>query len=373
MRLSEFTNNRDNNFNLIRMTAAYAVLIQHGLALAIGKSVVVPLRSTLGMSLGSIAVDVFFIVSGYLVTVSISTRISIIDFAVARVLRIFPGLLVMLLVTVLGLGLFFTTLSWHSYLTDARTISYFLKCLTLIGGVEYQLPGVFNGNPYTNAVNGSLWTMPYELGMYLVLAFAWAAASMASKTRMTAFRITVTTGTIISGLLLIFNSQNKVDNPEVLLRLFFMFFAGATFAANRERIVLSNIIFYIAATSLILAALIDKHLFSIVYTITISYIVIFIAYLPSGVLKNYNRLGDYSYGIYIYAFPVQQAIAALIPGISASLMIVSSSLLTLLLAALSWHHIEKGALSLKAHYVNRTKKFLTGVLTNIPGKAKDVP
>ncbi len=103
MRLSNFTDGRDNNFSLIRIIAAFAVLITHSFALAIGTGEAEPFQKFLGMTMGTIAVDIFFITSGFLVTSSLLTRQSVIEFVWARVLRIYPALLVMLCLTVFGL------------------------------------------------------------------------------------------------------------------------------------------------------------------------------------------------------------------------------------------------------------------------------
>jgi peptidoglycan/LPS O-acetylase OafA/YrhL len=81
------------------------------------------------------------------------------------------------------------------------------------------------------------------------------------------------------------------------------------------------------------------------------------AYVPSGQIRNYNRLGDYSYGLYIWAFPVQQSIAALIPGVSVAYMIVISATVSIILAVISWHLVERRALNLKAHYVGHTRRW----------------
>src|SRR6186997_3455935 len=133
MKLSNFTQGRDNNFNLIRIVAALAVLINHSFVLSAGTGDAEPLQG-LGMSLGMIAVDVFFITSGFLVTASLLTRQSAIEFIWARVLRIYPALLLMLLLTVFGLGIFFTQLPVPSYLANSLVYTYFLKCSTLITG-----------------------------------------------------------------------------------------------------------------------------------------------------------------------------------------------------------------------------------------------
>jgi len=85
-----------------------------------------------------------------------------------------------------------------------------------------------------------------------------------------------------------------------------------------------------------------------VYPPTIAYIVLWLAYVPGGWLRAYNRVGDYSYGVYIYAFPVQQALIASFPDMGAMGVFLSATAITLPLAIASWHYIEKPALARKA-------------------------
>lgn len=363
MKLSDFTHDRNNNFNIIRILAAYAVLVSHSFPLAMGKEAVDPFHHLLGMTLGTIAVDIFFLVSGFLVTASLLTRQSTVEFVWARVLRIFPALFVMLLLTVFGLGLFFTTDTWSSYLTDPKIYRYFRKCLILIGGVTYDLPGVFEGNPYKNAVNGSLWTMPYELKMYALLAFIWAALRITPRFRPKAFKIAVVSGALLAGLFVMFTHLGVTNDKGLFSRLLFMFLSGAAFFVLRDRIILSYRLFFCFSV-IFLLTMFDKQIFFLVYMATLAYLLFFVAYVPAGTLRLYNKLGDYSYGVYIYAFPVQQSVAALLPSVTVSSMVIISSFITLPIAALSWHFLEKHALKQKESCVNHTRKFLSSRLTS---------
>ena len=92
--ISKYAQDRDNNFNLLRFIAAYLVLYSHSYALALGDPAAEPPRSVVGMSWGNIAVDVFFITSGFLIANSFFGRNNIIVFTWARILRIFPALFV---------------------------------------------------------------------------------------------------------------------------------------------------------------------------------------------------------------------------------------------------------------------------------------
>jgi peptidoglycan/LPS O-acetylase OafA/YrhL len=135
-----------------------------------------------------------------------------------------------------------------------------------------------------------------------------------------------------------------------------MFFTGASFYVLKEHIRLSSLLFWLMVIALAFA-IGNIHLFYVIYIVSIAYLLFFMAYVPAGYIRNYNRLGDYSYGIYIYAFLVQQSVAALIPGVSVAYMIVISAMVSILLAVISWHLVERRALSLKDHYVGHTRRW----------------
>ncbi|HEX6590531.1 MAG TPA: acyltransferase [Moraxellaceae bacterium] len=347
MKLAESLGGRNNNLNLIRLIAAYGVLVSHSFPLALGRGAIEPPGASLGMSLGSICVDIFFFISGFLVTGSLLARQSTTQFLWARALRIYPALLVMLVLTVGGLGLFISPLPVADFFSSPVTAKYFLYCLTLINDVRYELPGVFVDNPYSGAVNGSLWTMPYEVRLYLILALAWAAYRMTGPRRAALFRLTVAFGTLGFGFLYFSGRLGAAGSSSPFFHLAFMFMSGASYFFLRKHIVLSGRIALALAVALVAAAYAGHDVFFVVYSLCIGYLLLYLAYVPAGFIRRYNRFGDYSYGVYIYAFPVQQTVAALNPGIGVLEMVLVASLFTLMLAILSWHFVEERALSFK--------------------------
>jgi peptidoglycan/LPS O-acetylase OafA/YrhL len=369
VKLSNFTQGRDNNFNLIRIIAAFAVLITHSFALAIGTGAAEPLRGSLGMTMGSIAVDVFFVTSGFLVTTSLLTRQSVLEFMWARVLRIFPALLIMLLVTVFGLGLFFTSWPLSSFLADSQTYVYLLKCATVVTGVAYNLPGVFNGNPFKDAVNGSLWSLTYEIRMYAILVVIWGAFRITKWIHVRAFEPAIVTVAAAAGVFVVAR-HFYLPPDDQFATLFFMFFSGAALYVLKEHITLSRSGFWLCVIALLSSAMVNIQAFFVVYVLTLAYTVLYVAYTPSGLVRKYNQVGDYSYGVYIYAFPVQQSVVALIPGVSVLPLLVISAFATFLFAALSWHLIERRALGLKRLYVGHTRRILTYSLTGASSRMR---
>ena len=357
MKLGDVAHGRDNNFNLIRLCAAFAVLISHGFAVATGSGSAEPLRHTLGLTWADVAVDAFFLTSGFLVTASLLTRQSAVGYIWARTLRIFPALWVMLALTVFGLGLAVTSSSAHDFLTARGTWRYFVDNATILPGMAPDLPGVFSSNVYPTIVNGSLWTLRPELEMYITLLALGILYAMTR--RLSVIRWGVIAIAISAAVLYfrhgIFASQNQYP------RLAFLFFVGASCYAMKDRIPFNRPLFFVLLAVVLLSAL-NRRAFFVAFSVSLPYLVFYVAYGFGGRIRAFNRWGDYSYGIYIYAFPVEQTTVYLVPGIRVAALVGISAVVTLVLAMLSWHLVEQRALELKDVAAEKTRAVLRGFL-----------
>lgn len=328
------------------MLAAFAVLVSHSYYLTTGRVEAEPLYVSTGMTLGTFAVHCFFVMSGFLVTNSLSRRQSLSSYSWARAVRIFPALIVMLVITVFGLGPIVSSSSLADYFAASQTWRYLLQNLTLVAGVAWTLPGVFETNPHPQTFNGSLWTLTYEVRLYAALAAFWVLAGLVGGARRLFWlKCFVLAGMLLTGgQILLWHFGYLAESQSA--RLGFMFLSGAAYQLFSARISLTGWLFTVLVLMLGVAAINQTSLL-IVYLCSLPYLLLFLAYVPGGFIRHFNRLGDYSYGLYIYAFPVQQTIVYYVSGISATGLILASLFCSLALAVLSWHLIESRALRYK--------------------------
>ncbi|HEY0274706.1 MAG TPA: acyltransferase [Paenirhodobacter sp.] len=314
----------DNNFNLIRMIAAASVLISHASLIARGQGPEPLERWLHGTTLGTVGVYIFFAISGFFITRSYEQRHDPYDFRKARLLRLLPGLFVMCCVTVIA-GAFLTTVPMSVYLPDA--LRYVLHNATVVS-LQSRLAGVFESSP--RAINGSLWTLFYEVLCYAAVFLAGLAGVLRRRWL-----------TLPAALLFLCGYAAYGEMP---LRIWLFFKLGLAFLIGgmiwiwRDRVPFS----WPLAGAFVLAAVAAwwTPVFIPVMVLAISYGVLLLGYADTPSLRAYNRLGDYSYGIYIYAFPIQQLAAHLGARDPWSNVLVALPL-TFCCAALSWALVEK--------------------------------
>lgn len=336
---------RDNNFNLLRMLAAMGVLISHAYPIPLGPKAAQPLETTLGgLTLGTVSVYVFFVISGFFIARSYDRTRSWQAFLSARALRLFPALAGVLLLTVLIASVWLTTVSQGTFWAAAP--QYLIRNVTLFS-LKYELPGVFTENPLGPAINGSLWTLSYEVICYAGVFLLGLAGLLGHRILMVAL---VVGGLAAYAASPAFQHHDRLYN---IVTLSLPFVIGAASYAWRAYITLRVWpILLLGGVALVLRLLSAEHswaepLFQTAFVLALCYIVFVIGFWPVDVLRGYNRLGDYSYGIYIYAFPAQQFVAHL--GVQTPLMNMCAAFLVALpCAILSWHLVEAPALNIKA-------------------------
>ncbi|HEY3623533.1 MAG TPA: acyltransferase [Roseiarcus sp.] len=354
MRLSEYAVGRDNNFTLLRFSAAMTVLFAHSVAV-LGLP---PEREfffkRLGFSLGEMGLDMLFVTSGFLVTASLVVRKDLIAYLWARILRVYPGMWVMLVLTVFVLAPALTVLPRGEYYTSPATWEYFRKCATLIGGIRYSLPGVFETVPLKGEFNGSLWTMPVEVRMYLYLAAIWVALAVVPALRLKAMRVVlpISAAALIAIVLSARLTGGTYNGANIRI---FMFLYGSSLFVWRERIPVGPRLLVGLLAALALASF-DQAIFFVVYVACLAPLVLHLVYVPGGRIRAFNDWGDYSYGVYIYAFPVQQTVALLFPAMSLAAMMASSAVVSVAIAILSWKLIEERALAMKGDFAEATSR-----------------
>ena len=335
---------RQNNFTLIRIFFAWAVLYGHSYAVQKTPGIIDPLNSIFQGSVwvGALAVDGFFAISGFLVAASFVRR-GVVDYTISRILRILPALIVCVFVSVFLLGPIFTNLSLSEYFADKKTYQYLGNAFAYFN-VKWHLPGVFEDNILT-AINGSLWTLTVEVRCYIVLAFLGIFGLLKDR---------ILANVMILALFLFgafyFSEIPLLGENEKWSRPSLYFLIGVLFYFNREWIFLN---YKLAIFALLLAGTsFGKEWFTYTFPLAFVYLIFYMAYATKFINID-ERLGDISYGVYIYAWPAQQIVVNLFPNFTPYENAVLASIIVIPTAYLSWHYIEKPALLLKQKFFTK--------------------
>jgi peptidoglycan/LPS O-acetylase OafA/YrhL len=341
-RLEHRLRNRRNNFDVLRLLAASFVLYSHSYALTAHPE---PFADVSGWTFGEIGVVMFFAMSGFLIAKSWSDQPQFAPFAVKRGLRLIPALVVAVSVTVFVVGPIFTVLPLSSYFTDPTTWIYLLRCSFLITFFG-KLPGVFTTNPYPDAVNGSLWTLPVEASCYAMAAVLGSLGLLRRSRLLVAFGVVlVLFVTPLSSISLAPAGGTTSGNLPLVIMLGATFVLGTIAYSLRARLRLS---WTIGAALMALWILTWGGGWARASGIlAIAFAVLVLAFRTPAWLRRLTAPGDLSYGIYVYAFPVQQSVAAIWGAIDPLLMMTISFLVTYGLAFISWRLVERPALALK--------------------------
>lgn len=296
------------NFDLMRLVAALLVVVSHTFPLA-GQP---PLTIHGIEDFGALGVSIFFVISGYLVTASYERDPK--SYLLKRILRIEPGLIASLMVTVVLLS-FVTTAPPADYWREA---ALYVGRNALLYPATYDLPGVFEDAPLAGVVNGVLWTLRLEFTFYLVLMLVRANLKLVVALALLCATLWLALTATTPGW-----ADDRITRIAFLVgRNGFLFFAGAALWLARTKIPL-----WLGGVSAIAFPFVGPLA------------------LPTAVigLSRPGRLpADLSYGVYIYAFPIQQQLALM-----GKLNVITAILAVLPFAAASWFLVEKPTMRLK--------------------------
>lgn len=341
--VADQTRGRDNNFDLLRLAAAVAVVVSHSFAV-VGRPE--PLHQ-FHTTLGSVGVLVFFAVSGLLIHRSWQHDPRASAFWTKRFLRLWPALIMATVATALILGPVVTTAPLRDYFSSRDTWTYPLwyVFMTPFGA---ELPGVFVDMPAERAVNGALWTLHIEVLAYGIL-FALGITSVLGR------RIIVA---ILAAAALLWAGHIVTPTQPNLgaVNAIAAFAVGACVWSWRDRVVLSHWGALATMAVCVATAAGPDSLRVVTWTLGAAYIAFWFAYVLPRLGRRLTKWGDASYGLYIIAFPVQQTIVQLL-GSDISPWVVSAIALPVvwLLAIASWRFVERPALQLKSSSTARSQ------------------
>jgi peptidoglycan/LPS O-acetylase OafA/YrhL len=327
-----------NGFSALRLALALAVVISHAFSVGSGQALDEPLARATGFSLGAHAVNGFFAISGFLVALSLERR-GARDYVLARALRILPGVVMATLIVTLILGPALTRLPVADYLQGPGPWRFIRDTLTALKS-NASLPGVFPDNPYRSPL-GTVWTLKYEVLCYLGLL---AAGLLGLLRRGPALALVAVLAVGLTAAELL--HPDLSEGAQTRFRLPLLFASGTALYLWRDR--LRHRAWPLLALALAAALLQGTPLYRATLFLAEAYGAIWLALSPALARPAFDPRADLSYGIYLYGWPIQQSLHALLPTASPWLLLPVALALTCLVAALSWIAVEAPALRLKA-------------------------
>jgi peptidoglycan/LPS O-acetylase OafA/YrhL len=297
---------RDNGFDLVRFALAVLVILSHSWPLLQGNNGREPLSRLSGGQVngGHLAVDLFFVVSGFLISMSWTRSPSARAFLCRRAARIYPGFAVAVLVAAVWIGPWLAptpSIYWARFQP--------LKFAGALPALQTCVPNTFPHLMF-RTLNGSLWTIPYEFKCYLgVMVLGWFGGFRRRRVILGLFVIAWGVYATQVQLEARLAGSGWAASAQCWPRFVTSFLAGTVAYAYRERIPDSSRLLAIAVIGLVvLAGLPGLALLAPMVPVLGGYAALWLAAHPGRRLAGFGRHGDYSYGVYLYAFPVQQLV-----------------------------------------------------------------
>lgn len=356
MKFSEIMENNKgitSGFDYLRILLAIAVVSWHSILTTQGHDA--EIWSGYLRPLPAIILPMFFCLSGFLVASSLQRSANMHDFLMLRAIRLVPALFVETILAAIILGPLVTTLPLAEYFSHSLFWSYFLN---ILGIVHLYLPGVFEDNIFPAVVNINLRTLPSELECYVILAIL-GLLKFTRKPK--SFTLIVLMGTLAATLWYLPRYAALQSTPPLGVTLVLAFLNGVCFNLLKDRLPHNLTTFIISAIATIVLLLNASTQF-----IALPFIAYVTCYL--GLLtppkKTFLLRGDYSYGLYLFGFPLQQLYAMIFAGNLTWYGSLAFSLtLGIAYACFSWHCVEKPILERKKNIILAFRSFYSAVLS----------
>ena len=323
-------------FDGIRLVAAISVILSHAFVIAGGSSengFLIRLlggRKVLGV-LGDYGVYTFFIISGFLLSRSLRFNPSIVTYSVNRALRIIPAFAACVFVSAFVIGPVCTEISSGSYFSSPVTWTFCGQSLN--GFTDWVLPGVFSyDGDLSTQINGSLWSLRYEALSYVFLLLVWTVFRSAS----------LATGVVVAVAIGTWTSPFVTARVLAVAYTLPYFAGGVLLQWVHTRYGTNRALAFASAGLLVLAGVL--HVQTQAFAVLGAYLVVFFGERQNPGSKLAEKIGDCSYGLYLYGWPVEQLIRQFTGTTNPMLIFAASLALAGALAFLSCHLIERPAM-----------------------------
>lgn len=329
---------RQNNFDFLRLLFSSLVILSHSFPLTNQPEILILLNQH--VTLGEISVQAFFVMSGYLIFTSMKSSKSLLNYFWKRCIRLFPGLFIMLLLTIIYLPFLNSEI-----LKQEDYYTYLPNCLSLFF-IQHRIANVFVNNPYPFAINGSLWSLSYEFLMYIYIGFLFVFRGFKYLKFIVipSFFIFYIFHLFSSDFLKYYMLHLHIESLQ-FYRLATFFMAGACLTYFKINALQNKYVLLIMFTLFVLSIKFEFYNETAPFIFTLLLIPFAISYHKRLQIPKY--FGDISYGVYIYGFIVQQSIMYFL-NLKAFPLFITSIIITYTFAYFSWHYIEKKALKWKS-------------------------
>lgn len=302
IKLSDVATSRVNNLNFIRFVAALMVIVSHCYAVVLGGDAGSYLLKFTGdrLSPGGVSVGVFFLFGGFLIARSCEHHPEAKKFFSARILRLFPELLFVVILTAFVLGPMLSTLSPVEYFTNPQTYKYLLNGVLIM---VHQLPGVFTNNPSGDVVNAALWTLPVEFICYILCFISYKLTKFDKKK----FLLLSVPVFVLAAVYYVKFSPLQLS----VVRAVLLFYLGVLIWVFRDQVVISPVLGL--ATIVLWFVMVFGGIDNLAMLTVFPIACFCLAYGMGNHFSKFGTKFELSYGIYLWAFPIQQVLVQFFP------------------------------------------------------------